>query len=387
MDLFKVNFIHNSLIATVNFSDLPKESKQKKKFVIDIRMWRHSGIGTYIKSTVLRVINAFPNVEFTLIIGIDFDEKELNWPNNVSFLLFSSSIYTIREQIEFIKKVNGRYDYFWSPHYNIPIFFMGKLFATVHDVFHLAIPQYNKGLKKIYARILFTVLRFRAKKIFTVSEFTKQELIKYIGVKPKKIIAISNGIEEEWFALPQSERVLEKPYVLYVGNVKPHKNLISLIQAFKLIKDEIKQDLVIVGKKEGFITGDKFIGKAAEELSDRIVFTGYVSDELLKRYYKHADVLVFPSIYEGFGLPPLEAMAVNCPTIVSNKASIPEVCEDASLYIDPHNPMDIAEKILLVLKNEEIKKDLIGRGKAHVKKFKWRNTSEQIIQEFKEVLK
>lgn len=381
-------WMHLAIIAVVYQLVLADISGSKKNFVIDGRMWNHSGIGTYLKGVVPRFIKHFESVEFFIII-----DDEANLPldlvklKNVRLIESNASIYSIKEQIFFIRKIYGRFDFFWSPHYNIPIFYDGKLYVTVHDVFHLAMPQYNNGIKKIYAKLLFTVLKYKAEKIFTVSEFSKKELVNYTGTKPEKIIVVPNGVEEEWFLPLTSEKVRERPYILYVGNVKPHKNLMSLIEGFKIIKDKIEEDLVIVGKKEGFITGDPLISKAAEELMDRIVFTGYVSDELLRKYYKNASVLVFPSLYEGFGLPPLEAMAVNCPTIVSNKASIPEVCKDATLYIEPEDTRDIAEKLLLVLNNKQIKNDLIEKGKVHVKKFSWNNTSGEIIEVFNEVLK
>jgi glycosyltransferase involved in cell wall biosynthesis len=358
------------------------------RFLIDARMWNYSGIGTYIRALVPRVVENFPSISFTLIIekGAAI-EGDISNKKNVDLIEFSSPIYSIKEQIEFIFKAYGRFDYLWSPHYNIPIFFDGQLFVTVHDVFHLAFPEYNKGLKKAYAKLLFTIIKFKAKKIFTVSDFTKQELIKYAGVNPEKIIPVPNGIEDEWIDLPVTEPLLDKPYILYVGNVKPHKNLMSLINAFKLIAGKIDHQLVIVGKKEGFITGDMEVLKASEELGERVLFTGFISDDILKRYYQHAEVLVFPSIYEGFGLPPLEAMAVNCPTIVSNKASIPEVCGDASLYVDPLNPEDISKKILLIISNNQVRNELILKGQNHVKKYSWQITASKIIGTFDEVLK
>lgn len=381
-------WLHISLIVTF-YSVLRKEAViTKRRFVIDIRMWEHSGIGTYIKNTVPKIVKKFNNVDFYLITDPKNDvSAAFNKMKNVSFIKSNSSIYSIKEQIDFILKIYGRYDYFWSPHYNIPLFFDGKLIVTVHDVFHLAMPEYNKGVKQLYAKLLFTSLKYRAHKVFTVSRFTKNELVKFIGINESKVIPILNGVDKELYNSNINQKVSQLPYILYVGNVKPHKNLVTLVKAFELIKDTIDHNLVIVGKKEGFITGDTEVSKMAEALGERVVFTGFIPDDVLISYYKKADLLVFPSLYEGFGLPPLEAMAVGCATAVSNIASIPEACENATVYFDPLDERDMSEKILKVLTDEGLKASLIQKGRTHVNKFSWENTASEIIRVLKEVLK
>ena len=141
------------------------------------------------------------------------------------------------------------------------------------------------------------------------------------------------------------------------------------MEAFSLIINSIPHDLVIVGRKEGFITVDKKVDSIARAIEDRVHFTGFVSDELLKQYYVHASALVLPSLYEGFGLPPLEAMACGCPTAVSNVASIPEVCGKASLYFNPYDIREIAKKIHLILTDTNLRKTLKEKGYSQAKKF------------------
>jgi glycosyltransferase involved in cell wall biosynthesis len=161
----------------------------------------------------------------------------------------------------------------------------------------------------------------------------------------------------------------------------------TLIETFGLIKDDVPHDLVIVGRREGFITGDETVVAEAATLGDRVRFTGYVGDDLLRQYFAHADALVLPSLYEGFGLPPLEAMACRCPVIVSNAASLPEVCGDAALYCDPHDPTDIADKIRQLTNDMNLQDALRQRGLERAKQFTWEKCAQETLAVIREVLR
>jgi glycosyltransferase involved in cell wall biosynthesis len=160
-----------------------------------------------------------------------------------------------------------------------------------------------------------------------------------------------------------------------VGNVKPHKNLISLIRAFNQVKDKLPYDLVIVGKKDGFITNDDELNSFFET-SERIQFTGFVDDNELKKLVHQADFSVFPSLYEGFGLPPLEAMASGTAVAVSNIPVLKEICGDAVVYFDPNDHQDIAETICK-MENKGIRDELIGKGNQKAKQFTWEQCTDR----------
>ena len=166
---------------------------------------------------------------------------------------------------------------------------------------------------------------------------------------------------------------LPERFILFVGNIKPHKNLKNLLLAYKILLDRNnKIKMVATGKKEGFIVSDEGIKTIMNEnkvLADNVLFTGYIDGDLLPGIYKMADVFVFPSFYEGFGIPPIEAMAAGTPVIVSREASLPEVCGDAALYCDASVPKDIADKIEMILTQENLRKDLINKGTLNLTRF------------------
>jgi glycosyltransferase involved in cell wall biosynthesis len=340
---------------------------------IDVRMVDFSGIGTYVRNLIPRVVAACPDFRFH-ILGPIQTLRGFAWAAspNVTIIDVRSPIYSIAEQVQLVRKTPHDVSLFWSPHYNVPILHRSKLLVTVHDVFHLAMPDFVTGLhRKIYAKTLFASIRARAVQVLCVSRFTKGEMLRLAGMPEDRVKVVYNGVDEYWFRRESGPRPRPHPYLLYVGNVKPHKNLGRLVNAFRSLLDRIPHDLVIVGQIQGFITGDEETIRRAAELPDRLIFTGHLPDEELKRYYAHAEALVFPSLYEGFGLPPLEAMASGCPALVSRAASLPEVCGDAAMYFDPYDEGDIADKIMLAVQNDTVLKDLREKGRTQAARYSW----------------
>lgn len=350
-----------------------------KNITVDARMIHSSGIGTVIQNVLERLIPMCQQYHFYLLGDLNALSRYpfFSLPN-VSGISCTAPIYSIKEQWELWRKIPKDTDLLWSPHYNIPIFYSGKLLVTVHDLFHLAMPQYVHGFhKKAYAKYMFHKVAQKAAAVICVSNFTKHELCKYTDISPEKLHVIYNGIDDFWFHPDLNAKpIYAKPYILYVGNVKPHKNLKNLILAFSLIKDEIPHDLLIVGKKEGFITGDSEVIRLAEQLGNRVQFTGFVSNETLRQYYHDADMFVFPSLYEGFGLPPLEAMVAGCSRILcSNISVIREICQDNVLYFDPLNIKDIAQKLVTVTKE-----NVVNRIGLRLKKFSWDSSVNKMYE-------
>ncbi|BBB91630.1 D-inositol 3-phosphate glycosyltransferase [Methylomusa anaerophila] len=361
-----------------------------KSLGIDARMWRHSGIGVYLRNLLPRVVNKLPEVWFVIMgdagalaLGGQLDRE------NVSLVNFSSPIYGLREQWELRRRLPRCLDGFWSPHYNFPLFFGGKRLVTVHDMCHLALKQFVPGFhRRYYARRMLTQVAKQADAIICVSTFTKEEFNKYVKVPHQRIYTVHNGVDEFFLASATAMQSppVHYPYILYVGNVKPHKNLPTLLQAFVSLMGEIPHNLVVVGKKEGFIAEDQKVLNFAAGYGGRIVFTGEIDQETLKQYYLHAAMLVFPSLYEGFGLPPLEAMACGCPVIASQAASLPEVCGQSAIYFNPFAPAELACKIKELLNDERRRQLLQGAGRKRAGQFSWDKSAARTVDVIKELL-
>lgn len=322
----------------------------KKYIAVDSRMICSSGIGTVLQNVLQKLIPKNSECLFYLL-GKQEELALFKFSKlaNVQCIPFEAPIYSIREQWEFMQKIPENTDVLWVPHYNVPVFYKGKLVVTIHDVFHLAMPQYVKGFhRRMYAKFMFRVATEKACHVICDSKFTRTELCKYVKVELSKIRVIYCGVDKYWYQPNQSEiKIPKTPYILFVGNVKPHKNIQKLIQAFTLIKDEVPHNLIIVGKKEGFITSDPRVAELTKQLSSRVLFTGKIEKSELRAYYKNTAVFVFPSLYEGFGLPPMEAMASGCTNIIcSNIPVLKEIYGNSVNYIDPCDVENI-KKVLL----------------------------------------
>jgi glycosyltransferase involved in cell wall biosynthesis len=342
---------------------------------IDARFLNNSGIGIYLRNVIPGIVSRFPDKTISLMGDpsvISSVEGLANSPNVIVIPAFAK-MYSIHEQIDYLKLIPKETKLYFATHYNVPLLYRGKMLVTVYDLFHLAMPNMVGGIHKtLYAKWMFNAVRRKASSIITISEFTKNELLRLTGPQGNQaIIPIHLGVNKSWFAIPKKSSPHPRPFILAVGNVKPHKNLGSLIKAFSLIAHQFPHDLVLVGQKAGLITGDNELPTTSEGLSSRIHFTGRVNQEILEQYFAHATCLIFPSLYEGFGLPPLEAMAAKCPVISSNAGSMQEVCGNAVLYFDPHNPQQLAKKIQIVLSDHTVRDSLIMRGRSHVENFTW----------------
>jgi len=188
------------------------------------------------------------------------------------------------------------------------------------------------------------------------------------------------GVDESWRGASALERPHARPYVVYVGNVKPHKNLGVLVRAFASLADAIPHDLVIIGRREGLRTADQTVEREAEALGDRVWFTGEVAFERLQAFVAHASALVTTSLYEGFGFPPLEAMAAGCPAVVSRIPTHLEMCGDAAEYCDPSDPADVGLVLTRVLNDSQIRETLRTRGAQRVAELTWSRCAEKTLE-------
>jgi glycosyltransferase involved in cell wall biosynthesis len=254
-----------------------------------------------------------------------------------------------------------------------------------------------------YRLVIFGAIK-NSQKIITVSEFTKEDLINQFKVNPEKIAVTYEGVanlskgRDSLFAAKLDNRETLKKYhivndfLLYVGNAYPHKNLDTLLNVFaKLNREKPGLRLVLVGKEDYFYTRVHESAAALNlwrenDINSPVVFPGYVPDEQLEVLYQEAQVYIFPSLYEGFGLPPLEAMAKGCPVLSSDCASLPEILGDAALYFNPRDEADMLFKISKILSDDSLRKSLSEKGLEQVKKYSWWQCAYQTLMVYKEAL-
>jgi glycosyltransferase involved in cell wall biosynthesis len=353
---------------------------------VDIRKINDSGIGTYLKNLLPEVISMTPDIDYSLIIKRGkFDDLVSKYPwidsHNISMVEAKSDPLSINEQFELPQIVPINTTLYWATQFNVPIFLQKKILVTIHDVIHLAQPHLTGGIKySLYLKLMLAAIRVKQAEVLTVSNFTKSEILHHSSISSDQITVTYAGVGDNWYKVKKIQQQYASPYILFVGNVKRNKNLHNLLRAFKSVMHRVPHDLLIIGEQEKMRTIDRDIVAEAEAISDRVKFTGYVSEETLEQYFAHASVLVLPSFYEGFGSPPVEAFACGCPVIVSNVSALPEIGQDAALYCDPFSVTDIAEKIVTLLTDEKLRLELIEKGKIRASELTYGMAAEKTVQ-------
>ena len=261
-----------------------------------------------------------------------------------------------------------------------------KKVLTIHDLTPILFPETHGGIHTFLQNNILPRSLKRVDSIIAVSNSTKNDIIRYFKIGEAKVKVIYNGVDEIFQVLHENkvEDVKEKyeikhPFILYVGTLEPRKNIPTLLKAFYLLKKKgIQHRLVIAGGK-GWKYESVYETVNELNLQDEVIFTGYVSDEDLPKLYNAADLFVYPSLYEGFGFPPLEAMACGCPVITSNVSSLPEVAGDAGILVDPLGIDEIADAMWKVLNNEDVRERMVKMGLERAKMFSWEKCAEETI--------
>ena len=367
------------------------------RIAIDARKLRDYGIGTYIRNLLRHLARMDDNNEYVVLCRPDDAAFAAELGQNFRPVAQKSLQYSVREQLELpLELRREKADLFHAPHYVLPALTPCRSVVTIHDCIHLRFPQYLPNrLGYAYARSALWVATHRSARVFTVSEASKRDILEYFDVPESKIAVIYNAIDERFSEEPAADEVmrvkeryqLNDPFILYAGNIKPHKNLERLIEAFHIIR---KGELEYV---KLLIIGDEISKYAAlrrtvhrYKLHKHVRFFGFVPDATLAILYRLARVFVFPSLYEGFGLPPLEAMASGTPVITSNVSSLPEVAGDAAMLIDPYETDAIAGAMRRVLMDDRLRDDMRERGLARAREFSWGRSVRRVREIYDEVL-
>lgn len=358
-----------------------------KKVAIDIREF-NKGIPTGTNKFLYGFLDTFQK-EFANKCDIDIvlignQNTDISDNLNYKYIKLNEVSTVYFDQIQLPAAIRKhKIDIFFSPYPKVPLFTKAKSIISLLDLTYLILPQYKKLLKnKIYSYFMLETFVERSDLICTISHNSKNDIVDTLDVPESNIRVITLSVGEHFkpsddddIATIRQKYNLNKKYILYLSNANPHKNLKSLIKAYDQLSTDLKQEyqLVVCGgnKSETFTS------------TDAIKYLGRIPEKDLPAVLSGANLFVFPSLYEGFGLPPLEAMACGCPVISSNTSSMPEVLGDSCLYFDPHDTGAIKDQMIAVLNNEELRKDLIEKGLIKASAYSNTSMTKNIIDMFK----
>ncbi len=355
---------------------------------------RKTGVGRVIENLFINLQHIDKDNEYFIYVNKEF--KDFIKFSNLKFHLISNKIPAgnmilnhIWTQTGFIYSTfKHKADLVILPGITLYLFKIAQTIYFHHDLIEYHIPN-QKWYKLFFRKMVFPITLKLADRIVSVSKNTAEDIKKIFGISEEKISVIYNGVNVDLFRRLQRDEakqyIAEKynildDFILYIGTLTlPQKNLLRLVDAYNsLVKRGRQEKLVMVGEKgkDAYL-----IFKRVEELdlTDKIIFAGYIPDDDLPFFYNSASVFCFPSIYEGFGLPVLEAMACGCPVVTSNSSSLPEVAGDAALLVNPGNAEEIGEALYRLIVDKQLRNNCINKGLEQVKKFSWYESSKKLF--------
>jgi len=377
------------------------------------------GLGRYTQEVIdniIKITSAREGVAFDYIVFLsphNYDEFISEQPN-IRKVLLNVRWYSFWEQLLVPFYIwREKLDLMHFPHFNVPLLTPVKFIVTIHDLILTHFPTqrattlspwlyYFKNLA--YRLVIFSAVQ-RARRVIAVSEFTKQDIIKKFRVAPAKITVtyegvsnLSHGRDSLFVAKLDTQETLDqyhiaKNFLLYVGNAYPHKNLEGLLRVFdKLLKEFSSLRLVLVGRQDYFYTRVQDYARSLNlwqrgNLNSPVIFPDYVPDAQLEVLYQEARAYIFPSLYEGFGLPPLEALSQGCPVVSSNAASLPEILGSAALYFEACSETDMYKQIKRILTDDQLVAELKQHSQEVVKKYNWWECARETLMVYEEVLR
>ena len=374
------------------------------KIAIDIRRMTEFGVGTYIRN-IVRTLGRLDRETTYFLIGSPAKVKEIGpLPPNFHAVPLAEPEHSLKSFREFrtiVKRLECHLVHIPNL-FSVPRALPCPYVMTVHDMLeHLSRGRQQTGFRgSLHFQLTKQVLRGAAR-IFAVSNFTKLEMEKLFGISPGRIEVIYNAIDERFLhghaTAADRQLIAERyqvtyPFLLYAGRISPHKNVVRMIEAFSALKTELEKDQVLPDLKL-IIIGDDVSGNPdlrrtviRSGVQNDVRFLGFVPIEVLRTFYDAAKIFVFPSLYEGFGLPPLEAMAHGTPVVTSNVSSLPEVVGNAAVLVHPENVFEIMRALHRVLLDQPLREKMKERSYRQAEKFSWEKSVRRILDAYHEVV-
>jgi glycosyltransferase involved in cell wall biosynthesis len=373
------------------------------KIAIDIRRMTEFGVGTYIRN-VVRTLGRLDHENTYLLIGPPAKVEEIGpLPGNFQPALLTSPERTVQGYREFRIALKGLdCDLLHVPNlFSIPRALPCPYVMTVHDMLeHMARAREQSGFwRSVHFQLTRRVLR-EAERIFAVSNFTRNEIENLFEIPRDRIEVVYNAIDERFLrghtTAADRDLIGERyqvtyPFLLYAGRISPHKNVVRMIEAFSALKGELEKDQLYPDLKL-IIIGDDLSGNpdlrrtvVRSGVQNDVRFLGFIPIESLRIFYDAAKIFIFPSLYEGFGLPPLEAMAHGTPVVTSNVSSLPEVVGNAAVLVNPENVFEIMRALHRVLADQDLRERMKARGYEQVKRFSWEASVRRILSVYRQI--
>jgi glycosyltransferase involved in cell wall biosynthesis len=370
---------------------------------LDARKLQDFGIGTYVRNLVrsLAALPAEPEgpaLHYTLLVRPEDREQLADLPaERFDLVVESSPVYSVRELVTLSWQLwRQRLDLYHATHYVLPAAISSRVVVTIHDIIHLLYPEFLPNrLAFLYARRMIHRSLTRADRIVSVSQNTRADLMEHFSVDGAKIEVIYNGVEDLFRRrLPEEEIErwhrqlgITRPYLLFVGNPKPHKNLDTVVQAYAKARAQGGFDapLLCVGNRSG---SEFKIRQRAEQLGlgDQVRLLGHVAQEALPAIYQGATLFLYPTLYEGFGLPVVEAMASGVAVITSNTSALKEIAQSYAYLVDPLDIPAMAKAIAQCMTDPEHRAALARLGQRRAEDFRWERTARQTLAVYRTVL-
>jgi glycosyltransferase involved in cell wall biosynthesis len=358
---------------------------------LDARKIQDFGIGTYIRNLVLALARIDRENRYVLLVRPQDRDLLRDLPENFAAAVESAPVYSVRELVSLSWSLyRRRLDLYHSTHYVLPAVVRSPVVVTIHDIIHLLYPEFlPSNLAFLYAQRMIRRSLARGDRIIAVSQNTKADLMQYFDVDGRKIQVVYNGVEDAFRRRLPSEELerwlrdlgIERPYLLFVGNPKPHKNLDTVVKAYARARRMAQFDapLVCVGNRGA---SEFRIRQRADHLgiADRVRLLGHVAQEALPAIYQGATLFLYPTLYEGFGLPVVEAMASGLPVITSNTSALKEIAEGYAHLVDPLDVDGMAKAIAHCMGDAEHRAALARLGSRRAEEFRWEVTAKKTLE-------
>ncbi|RMD75570.1 MAG: glycosyltransferase family 1 protein [Chloroflexi bacterium] len=359
--------------------------------------FRRAGVSHYIEQVLLHLAQIDHENTYTIYTTRGLNQAALGLPPN--FVVKPSRLPTINPRIRIPWEqgiapflLRGKVDLYHGCLNVAPLLSPVPTVITIHDLAFIRFPQTFRTYNRIYLDLATRLSARRASRILAVSEHTKREVAGLLGISPERIVVTPNATRSHFrpFAADiidqfRARKGLPARFILYVGTLEPRKNLTTLLEAFALVSRRVPAVPLLIGGGKGWMYQPIFARLAQLNLQDRVKFVGYIPEEELPLWYAAATIFVFPSMYEGFGMPPLEAMACGTPVITSNTSSLPEVVGDAGLMVDPAAPAALADAMMQLLTDADLYAALRQRGLERARRFSWAETAAKTLAVYREV--